>query len=84
MVNKKNVTKQEKIKNGIIGQLLILSNGNSISFILYEDIVRYVKYVDQWFFIANTRNFVTIGVNIQPILRKSVGKFLPWSVSESW
>ena len=50
----------------------------------WEEIVRDVKYVDQWFFMGKTVKFVTDVVNIQPILRKSMGKFLPWSVAENW
>ena len=84
MDNKRNVTKAEKIGGGIIGMVLILSNPSNISAIPEEQIMRDVKYIDQWFFMAKTVQFVTTGINIQPILRKSMGKFLPWSVAESW
>ena len=83
MAVEKGVDQLEKLENGYIGIILTMVHAK-ISNSSRAEILGFVKYVDQWFFIEETSRFTTVGVHHHSILKKARGKFLPWSDAESW
>ena len=43
-----------------------------------------MKFVNQWFFIAMTRQIVKGDLEHANILKMATGKFVPWSQAKKW
>ena len=50
----------------------------------YKEFQKLIKYLDQWYFIEKTWEFVGKVFERPTILKKAKGKFGPWSEAAKW